>query len=175
MGRRSNFKRRELTPDLIFNDCRVTKLINMLMYDGKKSVAAKVVYNVFDILDKQSVLEKKSAETENKMEESDIKNNGINIFFKALDNVSPSIEIKSKRIGGSTFQTIVDISDSRKSYFGIKWLISSARNRKDKNGMAEKLAVEIIDASKKLGGAIKKMEDLARQAESSKVTSFHKY
>ena len=150
--RKSKPKKRALLPDPKFSDTLVTRFVNNLMYDGKKSIAYNVFYDALD------VVEKKTSES------------GLDTWKKALTNVMPSVEVKSRRVGGATFQIPTEVRPERKIAVGIKWLISYSRKRNEKS-MAEKLAGEIIAASKSEGAAVKKREDTHRMAEANKAFS----
>jgi|TARA_B100000405_G_C16655141_1_gene399909 small subunit ribosomal protein S7 len=149
--RKSSAKERLVLPDPKFGDTVVTKFVNNLMLDGKKSVAFNIFYDAID-----AVAEK--AEEESALE----------VFKKALSNVTPGVEVRSKRVGGATFQIPVPIRESRKQSMGMKWLIGYARKRNEKS-MAQKLAAEILAASKEEGAAFKKKEDTHRMAEANKA------
>lgn len=153
--RKSNPKKRILLPDPKFNDQLVTRFVNNLMFDGKKSVAYKVFYSALEIV------EKKTSEP------------GIDVWKKALTNIMPNVEVKSRRVGGATFQIPGEVRPDRKVALGIKWLISYSRNRNEKS-MSEKLANEIVSASKGEGSAVKKREDTHRMAEANKAFSHFK-
>ena len=152
--RKSIPKKRELVPDPKFKDTLVTRFVNSLMVDGKKSVALKVFYDAIAIVDE------KSGEDEN----------GLDVFKKALNNIMPPVEVKSRRVGGSTFQIPIEINPERKVAMGMKWLIKYARGRNEKS-MAEKLAGEILAAAKGEGAAVKKKEDTHKMAEANKAFS----
>ena len=149
--RKSSAKERLVLPDPKFGDIVVTKFVNNLMLDGKKSVAFNIFYDAIDAV-------------EAKVEEE----NALEVFKKALSNVTPGVEVRSKRVGGATFQIPVPIRESRKQSMGMKWLIGYARKRNEKS-MAQKLASEIIAASKEEGAAFKKKEDTHRMAEANKA------
>ncbi|TNF32399.1 MAG: 30S ribosomal protein S7 [Bacteroidetes bacterium] len=155
--RKSIPKKRELVPDPKFKDTLVTRFVNSLMVDGKKSTAMKVFYDAIEIVDK-------------KVEEE----NGLEVWKRALNNVMPPVEVKSRRVGGSTFQIPVEVRPKRKLALGIKWMITYAQKRNDKS-MARKLAAEIIAASKEEGAAFKKKEDTLRMAEANKAFSHFKF
>lgn len=139
-------------PDPKFNDTVVTRFVNGMMYDGKKSLAYTIFYDALDIVEK-------------KAEES-----GIEVFRKALNNVMPSVEVKARRVGGSTFQIPTEVPVHRRTAMGMKWMISYARKRNEKS-MAEKLAGEIYQAAKGEGSAVKKREDTHKMAEANKAFS----
>ena len=149
--RKSSAKERLVLPDPKFGDTVVTKFVNNLMLDGKKSIAFNIFYDAID-----SVAAKVEEE------------NALEIFKKALSNVTPGVEVRSKRVGGATFQIPVPIRDNRKQSMGMKWLIGYSRKRNEKS-MAQKLAAEIIAASKEEGAAFKKKEDTHRMAEANKA------
>ncbi len=154
--RKSKPKKRYLLPDPKFNDTLVTKFVNYMMEDGKKSTA----YNIF--YDAVASVEKKAGES------------GIELWKKALNNVMPAVEVKSRRVGGATFQVPVEIRPDRKINLGIKWLIQYARMRGEKT-MSDKLAAEILAASKGEGAAIKKKDDTHRMAEANKAFSHFRF
>ena len=144
--RRRKAKKIAILPDPKFNDVVVTKFVNNLMYSGKKSLAFKIFYDAIEIIDK-------------KIEDQ----NGLDIWKKALENVTPSVEVRSRRVGGATFQIPTPVREERKSSLAMKWLIGYSRKRNEKT-MAQKLASEIIAASKEEGAAYKKKEDTTRMA-----------
>ena len=149
--RKARAKKRPLLPDPRFNDTLVTRFVNNLMLDGKKSIAFNIFYDAID-----AVAEKVEEES------------ALEVFKKALSNVTPGVEVRSKRVGGATFQIPVPIRESRKQSMGMKWLIGYARKRNEKS-MAQKLAAEILAASKEEGAAFKKKEDTHRMAEANKA------
>ena len=150
--RKSSAKERLVLPDPKFGDILVTKFVNNLMLDGKKSVAFNIFYDAIDAVG-------------SKLEE-DV--NALEVFKKGLSNVTPGVEVRSKRVGGATFQIPVPIRESRKQSMGMKWLIGYARKRNEKS-MAQKLAAEILAASKEEGAAFKKKEDTHRMPEANKA------
>ena len=150
--RKTTPKRIARTPDPRFNDALVTRFVNNLMMDGKKSVAFAIFYDAMDIVEKRT-------------EES-----GHEVWKRALENVSPAVEVKSRRVGGATFQIPQEIRPDRRTALGIKWLISYSRKRNEKS-MAQRLASEVIAASKGEGAAHKKKEDTHRMAEANKAFS----
>lgn len=153
--RKTKPKKRILTPDPKFNDTLVTRFVNNMMWSGKKSTAFTIFY---DALDK----------VENKVQER-----GIDVWKKALNNVMPSVEVKARRVGGATFQIPMEVPADRKVAVGMKWMIEYARKRSEKS-MADKLASEIIAASKGEGASVKKREDTHRMAEANKAFSHFK-
>ena len=148
--RKSKPKKRILLPDPIFHDTLVTRFVNNLMWDGKKSVAFGIFYHALDIV--------KSRTNEDELQ----------IWKKALNNVMPQVEVRSRRIGGATFQIPTELPANRKISIGMKWMIKYARARSGK-GMAEKLAAEVIAASKGEGNAVKKREDTHKMAEANRA------
>lgn len=154
--RKSRSKKRELKPDPRFNDTLVTRFVNSLMYDGKKSTAYGIFYDAIDIVSQRAG------------------EDGVGIWKKALTNVMPAVEVKSRRVGGSTFQIPTEVRPERKLAVGIQWLIGYARKRNEKS-MAEKLAGEILAASKEEGAAHKKKEDTHRMAEANKAFSHFRF
>ena len=155
MPRRGFIAKRDVLPDPIYNSKVVTKLVNNIMLDGKKSVAQKIVYDAFDIIKKEG---KKRVE----------------VFEAALENVMPVLEVKARRVGGATYQVPLEIRPERRQTLGLRWLVSYARNRHEKT-MAEKLAGEIMDAVAGNGGAFKKKEDTHRMAEANKAFAHYKW
>jgi len=154
--RKSKPKKRILLPDPKFNDVLVTRFVNNMMYDGKKSTAYSIFYNAVEIV------EKKTSE------------NGLDTWKKALNNVMPAVEVKSRRVGGANFQVPTEVRPERKVALGMKWLISYARRRGEKT-MMEKLAAEIISAAKGEGAAVKKKEDTHKMAEANKAFSHFRF
>jgi small subunit ribosomal protein S7 len=154
--RKAKPKKRYILPDPKFQDTLVTKFVNYLMYDGKKSIAYGIFYDAIDIVSE------KSGE------------NGLEVWKKALSNVMPSVEVKSRRVGGATFQVPMEVRPERKTALGIKWMIQYSRNRGEKT-MKERLAGEIISASKGEGGAVKKKDDTHRMAEANKAFSHFRF
>ncbi len=154
--RKSKPKKRIILPDPRFNDTMVTRFVNNMMYDGKKSTAYSIFYNAVDIV------EKKTSES------------GLDTWKKALNNVMPAVEVKSRRVGGANFQVPTEVRPERKIALGMKWLISYARKRGEKT-MMEKLAGEIISASKGEGAAVKKKEDTHKMAEANKAFSHFRF
>jgi small subunit ribosomal protein S7 len=154
--RKTKAKRRPITPDPKFNDVLVARFVNNLMREGKKSLALRILYEAIDIVEKRA------------------NENGLEVFKKALNNVTPQVEVRSRRIGGATYQIPQEIRPERKISLAMKWLISFARNRNDKS-MANKLAAEILAAAKEEGGAFKKKEDTHRMAEANKAYSHFRF
>ena len=150
--RKTKPKKRYLLPDPIYNDTLVTKFVNNLMTDGKKSIAYGIFYNAIKIVEDKTG------------------NNGIDTWKEALTNVTPSVEVKSRRVGGATFQVPIEVRPNRKIALGMKWMIKYSRSRGEKT-MRERLAGEIIAASKGEGASIKKKDDTHRMAEANKAFS----
>ena len=156
MPRRGFIAKRDVLPDPIYNSKVVTKLINNVMLDGKKTVAQKIVYDAFDI-----VKEKEGKDA-------------LEVFEAALNNVMPVLEVKARRVGGATYQVPLEIRAERRQTLGLRYLVNYARNRHEKT-MAEKLANEIIDAVNMTGGAFKKKEEMHRMAEANKAFAHYKW
>ena len=154
--RKSKPKKRYFLPDPIFKDTLVTQFVNNLMHDGKKSVSYAIFYDSLKIVEKKT------------------KEKGLEVWKKALNNVMPSVEVKSRRVGGANFQVPIEVRPSRKITLSQKWLIQYARNRNEKS-MKERLANEIIAASKGEGGAVKKKDDTHRMAEANKAFSHFRF
>ena len=156
MPRRGNVAKRDVLPDPLYNSKLVTRLINSVMYDGKKGVAQKIVYEAFE------AIEAKTGE------------NALEVFKAALENIMPSLEVKARRVGGSTYQVPMDVRAERRQTLGLRWLILFARKRGE-HTMAERLAGEILDAKNSAGGAFKKKEETHRMAEANKAFAHFKY
>ena len=157
--RKAKPKKRVVLPDPVFGDVKVTKFVNNLMYDGKKSVAYTIFYTALKNVENKMKNEEKSA---------------IEIWKKALDNITPQVEVKSRRIGGATFQVPTEIRPDRKEAISMKNLISFARKRSGKS-MADKLAAEIMDAFNEQGGAFKRKEDMHRMAEANRAFAHFRF
>jgi small subunit ribosomal protein S7 len=155
--RRRKAKKIPILPDPKFNEVVVTKFVNNLMYDGKKTLAFKIFYDALDIVD-------------SKIEDQ----TGLEVWKKALENVTPSVEVRSRRVGGATFQIPTPVREERKASLAMKWLIGYARKRNEKT-MSQRLASEIIAASKEEGAAFKKKEDTMRMAEANKAFSHFRF
>ena len=155
MSRRHSAERREVHPDPKFGDIVVTKFMNTVMKHGKKSVAEKIVYGAMDVIGEKN-------------------GNALELVEKALGNVSPSVEVKSRRVGGATYQVPVEVRQSRRMALAMRWLIESARKRGE-NSMPRKLAAELIDASENRGGAIKKREETHRMADANKAFAHYRW
>ena len=155
--RRRKAKKIAILPDPKFNDQVVTKFVNNLMLDGKKSLAFRLSYDAIEIVDK-------------KIEETE----GLDVWRKALENVTPAVEVRSRRVGGATFQIPTPVREERKASLAMKWLIGYARKRNEKT-MSQRLASVIIAASKEEGAAFKKKEDTMRMAEANKAFSHFRF
>ena len=155
--RRRKAKKIAILPDPKFNEVVVTKFVNNLMLDGKKSLAFRIFYEALDIVEK-------------KIEDA----NGLETWKKAIENVTPSVEVRSRRVGGATFQIPTPVREERKSSLAMKWLIGYSRKRNEKT-MAQRLASEIIAASNEEGAAFKKKEDTLRMAEANKAFSHFRF
>lgn len=156
MSRKHKAEQREVLPDPRFGDILVTKTINMFMYDGKKSTAEAIFYGALDLV------EKKAGEE------------GIKVFKKAMNNIKPAVEVKSRRIGGATYQVPVEVRPNRKQSLALRWLVTYSRERAGKN-MMERLADEILDAANNRGGSVKKREDVYKMAEANKAFAHLKW
>lgn len=157
--RKRQAKKRPLLPDPRFNDQLVTRFVNMMMWDGKKSVAFKVFYDAIDIVEQKKTDEEKTA---------------LEIWKEALSNVMPHVEVRSRRVGGATFQIPMQIRPDRKVSTAMKWLINFARKRNEKS-MPQKLAAEILAAAKEEGAAVKKRVDTHKMAEANKAFSHFRF
>ncbi|WP_425235950.1 30S ribosomal protein S7 [Ulvibacterium sp.] len=157
--RKKQAKKRPLLPDPRFNDQLVTRFVNMMMWDGKKSVAFHVFYGAMDIVEEKKTDEEKTA---------------LDLWKDALSNVMPHVEVRSRRVGGATFQIPMQIRPDRKISTAMKWLISYARKRNEK-GMSQKLAAEILAAAKEEGAAVKKRVDTHKMAEANKAFSHFRF
>ncbi len=156
MPRRREVPKRPTLPDPRFGDTLVTKFMNCLMVDGKKSTAEKIVYGAFEIIQERT------------------REDPVLVFRKSIDNVKPMVEVKSRRVGGSTYQVPVEVRPSRRTALSMRWLINHARKRSGRT-MMEKLANELIEASHNRGGAIKKKDDVHRMAEANKAFSHYRW
>jgi len=154
--RKSKAKKRVLLPDPVYNDTLVTRFLNNLMYDGKKNTASAIFHDAIAIVAKRT------------------NEDGLEVWKKALANVTPQVEVRSRRVGGSTFQIPSEIRPDRKVSMAMKWLIGYSRKRNEKS-MAQKLAGEIVSASKEEGAAFKKKEDIHKMAEANKAFSHFRF
>ena len=156
MSRRHSAEKREINPDPKFGDLVVTKFMNAIMYDGKKSVAETIVYSAFEQV------------------RSKAKQEPVVVFKQALDNVAPHVEVRSRRVGGATYQVPVEVRPERAQALAIRWLISAARGRAETT-MAARLSGELMDAANNCGNAVKKREDTHRMAEANKAFSHYRW
>jgi small subunit ribosomal protein S7 len=150
MARRRVAKKREVLPDPVYGDTLVTKFINSLMYDGKKSVAERVFYQTLEIIKERTGKE------------------GIEVFRQAVENVKPALEVKSRRVGGATYQVPIEVKAGRKQALSIRWLIAASRSKKERT-MVDRLSGELIDAAESKGIAFKKKEDTHKMAEANRA------
>lgn len=153
MPRRGNVRQKKTKPDPIYKDVLVTRLINRSMFDGKKSVAQKQVYQAFEIIEKKE------------------KKDPLNLFHEALDKIRPSMEVRPRRVGGASYQVPMPVRGTRQNSLAIRWMIEAARSRSNSefHTFAEKLAAEIIDATQGEGGAVKKKEEMERMADANRA------
>ena len=156
MPRKGFIAKRDVLPDPMYNSKVVTKLINNVMLDGKKTVAQKIVYDAFDIIKEKSGRDP------------------LEVFTEALNNVMPVLEVKARRVGGATYKVPLEIRPERRQTLGLRWLVKYARTRNEKT-MSEKLAAEILDAIANNGGAFKKKEDMHKMAEANKAFAHYKF
>ena len=156
MPRRGQISKRDVLPDPMYHSKLVTKLVNNIMLDGKKGVAQKIVYDAFNI-----VAEKTG-------------NDALETFQKALENIMPTLEVKARRVGGSTYQVPIEVRADRRQTLGLRWLINYSRARGEKK-MADRLAGEIMDAANNTGSAVKKREDTHKMAEANKAFAHYRY
>jgi small subunit ribosomal protein S7 len=156
MSRRHAAERREVNPDPKFGDELLSRFMNALMYDGKKSVAERIVYGALDTVKGKS------------------KQDPLKVFHEAIDNVAPSIEVRSRRVGGATYQVPVEVRPDRRKALAIRWLIIAARNRNETT-MADRLSAELLDAAGNRGTAVKKREDTHKMAEANRAFSHYRW
>lgn len=156
MPRRREVEKRNIDPDPKYNDRLVTKLVNVVMQDGKKAVAESIVYGAFQIIEERN------------------KEEPIKAFKKAMENVKPAVEVKSRRVGGASYQVPIEVPTNRRVALGLRWLRDSARSRNERT-MEEKLANEIYDASQSRGAACKKREDTHKMAEANKAFAHYRW
>ena len=152
MSRRGQISKRDVLPDPLYN----SKLVNNIMYDGKKGVAQTIVYDAFKIIEEK------------------VGQNPLDVFTEALENVMPVLEVKARRVGGSNYQVPMEVRADRRQTLGLRWLTAYSRSRGEKT-MAERLAGEIIDAKNSMGGAFKKKEDVHKMAEANKAFAHYRY
>jgi small subunit ribosomal protein S7 len=156
MARRREAAKREILPDPKYKDKLVTKFINTVMFEGKKGVAETIFYDALDLVGKKT------------------KEDPLATFKKAVENVKPVLEVKSRRVGGATYQVPVEVRPERRQALSLRWIISSARSRSERT-MVEKLANELVDAANKRGAAIKKKDDVHRMAEANKAFAHYRW
>jgi small subunit ribosomal protein S7 len=146
----ADFKKKIIAPDIVYNDLMVSKLINQVMYEGKKTIARKIVYGAFDIIREKT------------------KQDPLEVFKLAIQNVSPMLEVKPKRVGGATYQVPMEVKGGRRLSLAMKWIISNSRGKKGRP-MKEKLAEELIEASENRGASVKKKENVHKMAEANRA------
>ncbi|MEL7215515.1 MAG: 30S ribosomal protein S7 [Pseudomonadota bacterium] len=156
MSRRHRAEKREVLPDAKFGDRVLTKFMNNLMYDGKKSIAEGIIYGAMDRVEEK------------------LKRSPIEVFHEALDNIKPALEVRSRRVGGATYQVPVEVRPERREALAIRWLITASRARNE-NTMEERLAGELVDAVNGRGSAVKKREDTHKMAEANKAFSHYRW
>jgi len=156
MSRRHSAEKREVIPDAKFHDVVLAKFMNSIMYDGKKSAAEAIVYGAFEII------------------ETKLKSDPLPVFKQALENVAPAIEVRSRRVGGATYQVPVEVRMERRQALAIRWIINAARDRNDKT-MVDRLSAELMDAANNRGNAVKKREDTHRMAEANRAFSHYRW
>ena len=157
MSRRRRPEKRVILPDPKFGDLVLSKFMNSVMLDGKKSVAEGIVYSALESVEQR------------------LKKDPLAVFHDALNNIKPVVEVKSRRVGGSTYQVPIEVRQERRTSLGLRWLVDYARQRKDKRTMTDKLVAEILDASNGQGGAVKKREDTHRMAEANKAFAHYRW
>ena len=158
MSRRRRAVKREILPDAKFGDVVISRFMNAMMYDGKKSVAEKTVYSALDVLKRRG-----GAQAD-----------PVRMFHEALDNVKPMVEVRSRRVGGATYQVPVEVRADRRQALAIRWIIAAARDRNDKT-MVDRLSAELLDASNNRGAAVKKREDTHRMAEANRAFAHYRW
>ena len=156
MPRRREVPKRTILPDPKFGDQTVAKFINVMMLDGKKSIAERIIYGALDIIGDRGA------------------EKPLDVFYDALDNIRPVVEVKSRRVGGATYQVPVEVRPSRRIALAMRWLVDSARNRSEKS-MTQRLAAELMDAAEKRGGAARKKDEVHRMAEANKAFSHFRF
>ena len=156
MPRKGNVPKREVLPDPLYNDVRVTKLINNIMQDGKKGVAQKICYDAFDIIKERTGKDP------------------LEVFLQALDNVMPVLEVKARRVGGANYQVPIEVRPERRQTLGLRWIVIFARKRNERT-MKERLANELIDATNNTGGAFKRKEDVHKMADANRAFAHYRW
>jgi len=156
MSRRHSAEKREIIPDAKYGDVVVAKFMNTIMYEGKKSVAERIVYGALDNV------------------EAKVRSDPLAVFKQALENVAPAVEVRSRRVGGATYQVPVEVRPDRRQALAIRWIIAAARDRNDKS-MIDRLSAELLDASNNRGAAVKKREDTHRMAEANRAFAHYRW
>ena len=156
MPRRREVPKRAILPDPKFGDQTVAKFINVMMLDGKKAIAERIIYGALDIVGERGA------------------EKPLDVFYEALDNIRPVVEVKSRRVGGATYQVPVEVRPSRRNALAMRWLVDSARSRNEKS-MTQRLAGELMDAAEKRGGAARKKDEVHRMAEANKAFSHYRF
>ena len=156
MPRRREVPKRTILPDPKFGDQTVAKFINVMMLDGKKAIAERIIYGALDIVGERGA------------------EKPLDVFYEALDNIRPVVEVKSRRVGGATYQVPVEVRPSRRNALAMRWLVDSARSRNEKS-MTQRLAGELMDAAEKRGGAARKKDEVHRMAEANKAFSHYRF
>ena len=156
MTRKGNIPVRQVLPDPLYKDVKVSKLINNIMLDGKKGVAQKICYDAFDIIKERTGSEP------------------LDVFYKALEDVMPALECKARRVGGANYQVPIEVRPARRQTLGLRWITAYARSRSERT-MKERLAAELIDASKETGGAFKKKEDMHKMADANRAFAHYRW
>ncbi len=156
MSRRHRAEKREVLPDAKFGDITLSKFMNSIMYDGKKSAAEKIVYGALDVIERKA------------------RQDPVQLFHDALGNVAPQVEVRSRRVGGATYQVPVEVRPERRQALAIRWLITAARKRNEKT-MVDRLSGELLDAANNRGTAVKKREDTHKMAEANRAFSHYRW
>ena len=156
MPRKGHIQKRDVLADPLYNNKVVTKLVNNIMLDGKKGVAQKICYDAFDIIKERTGSEP------------------LDVFYKALENVMPALECKARRVGGANYQVPIEVRPARRQTLGLRWITAYARSRSERT-MKERLAAELIDASKETGGAFKKKEDMHKMADANRAFAHYRW
>jgi len=154
--RKGHVPTRDVLPDPIYHDVRVTKLVNNIMLDGKKGVAQKICYSAFDLVKERTGQEP------------------LEVFIKALENIMPMLEVKARRVGGANYQVPIEVRPERRQTLGLRWLVATAKNRSERT-MRERLACEIVDAFNSTGNAFKKKEDMHRMADANRAFAHYRW
>ena len=175
MSRRHRAEKREILPDPVFGDLVLSKFINNLMLDGKKTTAEGIVYGALEIMDKKGTNDNKAASGEGEEGgNAHIKSLGLRLFHDALKNVKPRLEVRSRRVGGATYQVPVEVRTERAMALAIRWIIGAARKRSE-NNMTDRLANELLDAANERGSAVKKRDDTHKMADANKAFAHYRW